>query len=62
MQESTVYRAIQKETQEENTRAIALNFLRDGFSVEAVAHGTGLSIEAVQQLQQQVNESAQSQN
>jgi predicted transposase/invertase (TIGR01784 family) len=62
MQESTVYRSIQRETQEENTRSIALNFLRDGFSVEAVARGTGLSIEAVQQLQQQVNESAQSQN
>jgi transposase len=60
MQESTVYRSIQRETQEENTRSIAINFLRDGFSVEAVARGTGLSIEEVQQLQQQVNESAQS--
>ena len=59
MQESPVYRSIQKEVQEENTRSLALNFLRDGFSVEAVAHGTGLSIEAVQQLQRQVNESAQ---
>lgn len=60
MQESTVYRAIQKEAEEEKTRAIALNFLRDGLSVEAVARGTGLSLKEVQQLQQQMNESAQS--
>ncbi|MGV0029052.1 Rpn family recombination-promoting nuclease/putative transposase [Phormidesmis priestleyi] len=59
MQESTVYRSIQKEAQEENTREIALNLLRDGFPVEAVARGTKLSIEEVQQLQQQINESAQ---
>jgi predicted transposase/invertase (TIGR01784 family) len=60
MQESTVYRSIQREAQEENTRTIALNFLRTGLSVEAVAHGTGLSIQQVQQLQQQLNESSQS--
>ncbi|MBW4622458.1 MAG: hypothetical protein KME17_24265 [Cyanosarcina radialis HA8281-LM2] len=57
MQESTVYRSIWREAEEEKTRAIALNFLRDGLSVEAVAHGTGLSIEEVQQLQQQLNQS-----
>jgi len=39
-------------------REIAINFLRDGFPVEAVARGTGLSIEEVQQLQQQISESA----
>ena len=60
MQESTVYRSIQRETQVENSRTIALNFLREGLSVEMIARGTGLSIEAVQQLQRQVNESAQS--
>jgi predicted transposase/invertase (TIGR01784 family) len=60
MQESTVYRSIWREAEEEKTRAIALNFLRDGLSVEAVARGTGLSIEEVQQLQQQLNGSAQS--
>jgi len=59
MQESTVYRSIQREAQVEEKRAIALNFLRDGLSVEAVARGTGLLIEEVQQLQQQMNESAQ---
>ena len=39
-------------------REIATNFLRDGFPVETVARGTGLSIEEVQQLQQQISESA----
>ena len=41
MQESTVYRSIQRENQVENSRAIALNFLREGLSVEMVARGTG---------------------
>jgi predicted transposase/invertase (TIGR01784 family) len=60
MQESVIYRSIQEETEAKAKRTIALNFLRDGLSVEAVAHGTGLSIEEVQQLQQQLNGSAQS--
>jgi predicted transposase/invertase (TIGR01784 family) len=60
MQESTVYRSIQREAQAERERSIALNFLREGLSVEMVARGTGLSIEEVQQLQQQLNESPQS--
>jgi predicted transposase/invertase (TIGR01784 family) len=55
MQESVIYRSIQ----DEKTREIALNFLRDGLSVEAVARGTGLSIEEVQQLQLQMNNSSQ---
>jgi predicted transposase/invertase (TIGR01784 family) len=60
MQESVIYRSIQEETEARAKRSIALNFLRDGLSVEAVARGTGLSIEEVQQLQQQLNGSAQS--
>jgi predicted transposase YdaD len=56
MQESVIYQSIQKDEK----RAIALNFLREGLSIETVARGTGLSIEEVQQLQQQLNESAQS--
>jgi predicted transposase YdaD len=60
MQESTVYRSIQREAQAENTRAIAIDFLREGLSVETVARGTGLSIEEVQQLQPQVNAVGQS--
>ncbi len=58
MQESTVYRSIARDERREEKRSIALNFLRDGFSVEAVSHGTGLSIEEVQQLQQQISGSA----
>lgn len=60
MQESTVYRSIERDAREEEKREIAINFLRDGLSVEAVARGTGLSIEEVQQLQQQLDGSAQS--
>jgi predicted transposase/invertase (TIGR01784 family) len=60
MQESTVYRSIQKETQEENSRAIALNLLRRGVAIDIIAPSTGLSIEEVQQLQQQLNDSTQS--
>ena len=56
MQESVIYRSIQKDEKQ----AIALNFLREGLSVETVARGTGLSIEEVQQLQRQINEVAQS--
>lgn len=57
MQESVIYRSIQRDEKQ----AIALNFLREGLSVEAVARGTGLSIEEVQQLQQQLSESPQNQ-
>jgi predicted transposase YdaD len=56
MQESTIYRSIQKE----RDRAIALNLLREGLSMEIIARGTGLSIEEVRQLQQQIDESLQS--
>lgn len=55
MQESTVYRAIVRDAQKEAKREVALNFLRDGLSIEAVARGTGLSIEEIQQLQQQID-------
>jgi predicted transposase/invertase (TIGR01784 family) len=65
MQESVIYRSIQREAEERaearKQREIATNFLRDGLSVEAVARGTGLSVEEVQQLRQQLNESPQNQ-
>lgn len=64
MQESTVYRSIFAEGEargeERKQREIASNSLREGFSVEAIARITGLSIEEVQQLQQQLHDSAQS--
>jgi predicted transposase YdaD len=56
MQESVIYRSIQQE----RDREIALNLLREGISIETVVRSTGLSIEEVQQLQQQLNGSAQS--
>jgi predicted transposase/invertase (TIGR01784 family) len=56
MQESVVYRSIQKEKAQE----IALNLLRRGVEIEIIASSTGLSIEEVQQLYQQINESTQS--
>jgi predicted transposase/invertase (TIGR01784 family) len=59
MQESVIYRSIQEETEARAKRTIALNFLQDGLSVEAVARGTGLSVEEVQQLQQRIDDSAQ---
>ena len=40
MQESTVYRSIQREVQEERDRTIALNLLREGLSLEIVARTT----------------------
>jgi predicted transposase/invertase (TIGR01784 family) len=64
MQESVIYRSIQREAEARaearKQREIATNLLREGVSVETVARGTGLSIEEVQQLQQQLNEAAQS--
>ncbi len=59
MQESTVYRSIQRETQAENSRAIALNLLQEGVPIEIIVRSTGLSIQEVQQLQQQLNGSSQ---
>lgn len=60
MQESTVYRSIQKEAKDNVKREIAINFLRDGLSIEIIARGIGLSIKEVEQLQQQINISSQS--
>jgi predicted transposase/invertase (TIGR01784 family) len=51
MQESVTYQAIVQEGEDKKGRAIALNLLREGLSIELVARTTGLSIEAVQQLQ-----------
>jgi predicted transposase/invertase (TIGR01784 family) len=57
MQESTVYRSIQREVQEERDRAIALNLLREGIPIATIVRSTGLSIGEVQQLQQQLETS-----
>ena len=64
MQESVIYRSIQREAEERaearKQREIATNLLQEGLSVEVVARGIELSIEEVQQLQQQMNKSTQS--
>jgi hypothetical protein len=44
----------EEQKDEEKEMRIALTYLGAGFSVEAVARGTGLSIKEVQQLQQQI--------
>ncbi|MEH2071671.1 MAG: hypothetical protein V7K47_26555 [Nostoc sp.] len=63
MQESVIYRSIQEEAEARaetrKQREIANNSLREGLPIEMVARVTGLSIEEVQQLQQQLNESPQ---
>jgi predicted transposase YdaD len=59
MQESVIYRSIQQEAEARKEREIADNLLREGLPIEAVARGTGLSIEDIQQLQHQINEPPQ---
>ncbi|MDF5721396.1 MAG: hypothetical protein PUP91_13140 [Rhizonema sp. PD37] len=51
IQESTVYRSIWRETEEERNRAIAINLLRRRMAINIIAPSMGLSIEEVQQLQ-----------
>jgi predicted transposase YdaD len=59
MQESTVYRSILAEGEVKKQREIAINLLRRGVAINIIAPSTGLSIQEVEQLQQQMNESAQ---
>ncbi len=60
MQESSVYRSILLEGEVKKQREIALNFLREGFPIEAIARGTGLSVAEVEQLRQHMGEAAPS--
>jgi predicted transposase/invertase (TIGR01784 family) len=55
MQESVIYRSIQEEAETRKQREIAANSLREGLPVATIVRITGLSIEEIQQLQQQVN-------
>jgi predicted transposase/invertase (TIGR01784 family) len=52
MQESVIYRSIQ----DEKTREIALNLLRGGLDISLIASSTGLSVEEIRKLQQQVGD------
>jgi predicted transposase YdaD len=51
MQESVTYQAIVQEGEDKKGRAIALNLLREGLAIKLVARTTGLSVDAIQQLQ-----------
>jgi predicted transposase/invertase (TIGR01784 family) len=66
MQESVIYRSIQEEAEARaearKQREIALNLLRAGVDVSLISSSTGLSVEQVQQLQQQLDKSSQNQN
>ncbi|MBW4687746.1 MAG: hypothetical protein KME40_22205 [Komarekiella atlantica HA4396-MV6] len=57
MRESVIYQQIKTEGKEEGSQEkaheIARNLLAEGMTVEAVARITGLSVEVVQQLQQE---------
>jgi predicted transposase/invertase (TIGR01784 family) len=59
MQESVIYRSIQEDAEVRKQREIAANSLREGLPIATVARITGLSVEDLQQIQQQINESAQ---
>lgn len=60
MQESIIYRSIQEEAEARaearKQREIAVNLLSNGVTIEIIASATGLSVEQVQQLQQQISE------
>jgi len=60
MQESTIYRSIQEETEAKAKREIAINLLHRGVAIDIIAPSTGLSVEEVQQLQQQMDKPVQS--
>lgn len=59
MQESVTYQSIKAEGKaegrvegsQEKAQQIAINLLREGMAVEAIARVTGLSVEQVQRLQ-----------
>ena len=58
MQESVIYRSIQQEAEARGEarkqKEIASNSLQEGLSLETIARVTGLSIAAIQELQQQM--------
>jgi predicted transposase/invertase (TIGR01784 family) len=55
MEESSVYRSIVAEGAAKATREIAINLLQAGLTVTLISSSTGLSIEEVQLLQQDLN-------
>ena len=59
MQESVIYQSIQQEAEARKQREIARNLLREGLPIDIIVRGTGLPVEEIQQLQQQLNEASQ---
>jgi predicted transposase YdaD len=55
MEESSVYRSIVAEGAAKAKREIAINLLQAGLTVTLISSSTGLSIEEVQLLQQDLN-------
>jgi predicted transposase YdaD len=57
MRESVTYQAILAEGRDEGREVerqeIALNLLREGISINLISRTTGLSVQVIQQLQQQ---------
>ncbi|MBD2451719.1 Rpn family recombination-promoting nuclease/putative transposase [Nostoc sp. FACHB-152] len=55
MRESIIYQSFEAERRNKKVREIATNLLAEGISVEVIARSTGLSLEVVQELQQQTS-------
>lgn len=51
MQESVIYQDILEEGEQAKAQRIALNLLKEGMTIEAIARVTELSVEQIQQLQ-----------
>jgi predicted transposase/invertase (TIGR01784 family) len=51
MQESVIYQDILEEGEQAKAQRIALNLLREGMAIDAIARVTELSVEQIQQLQ-----------
>ncbi|MBA3923152.1 MAG: hypothetical protein H0X31_16255 [Nostocaceae cyanobacterium] len=51
MQESAIYQDILSEGEQAKAQRIALNLLREGMTIEAIARVTELSVEQIHQLQ-----------
>jgi predicted transposase YdaD len=54
MQESTMYQSILAEGDARTGRAIAINLLKEGIAIAVISRTTGLSIEALQRLQNEI--------
>ncbi len=54
MRESVIYQSILREGKQETVREIAINMLKNEVSVELVVKCTGLTLDAVQELQKEL--------